>query len=69
MGGRVEHDGDADPATFGRRRTITSDSSSLSAVQVDHVVALVDGWQKDAQQLTAEERADMANDPSEPLAR
>ena len=38
------------------------------AVQVDHVVALGDSWQKGAQQLTAEERADMANDPLELLA-
>jgi uncharacterized protein DUF1524 len=39
-----------------------------SAVQVDHVVALGDSWQKGAQQLTAEERAVMANDPLELLA-
>lgn len=38
------------------------------AVQVDHVVALGDSWQKGAQQLTAEERADMANEPLELLA-
>jgi hypothetical protein len=38
------------------------------AVQVDHVAALGDSWQKGAQQITAEERADMANDPLELLA-
>ena len=38
------------------------------AVQVDHVVALGDSWQKGAQQLTAEERTAMANDPLELLA-
>ena len=39
-----------------------------SAVQVDHVVALGDSWQKGAQQLTAEERVALANDPLELLA-
>jgi hypothetical protein len=34
-----------------------------SAVQIDHLVALSDAWQKGAQQLTAEERKDLANDP------
>ena len=39
-----------------------------SAVQVDHVVALGDSWQKGALQLTAEERVALANDPLELLA-
>lgn len=39
-----------------------------SAVQVDHVVALGDSWQKGAQHLTAGERVAMANDPLELLA-
>lgn len=34
-----------------------------SAVQVDHMVALSDAWQKGAQQLTADERRNFANDP------
>jgi hypothetical protein len=34
-----------------------------SAVQIDHLVALSDAWQKGAQQLTADERKDLANDP------
>jgi len=34
-----------------------------SAVQIDHVVALSDAWQKGAQQLSPERRADLANDP------
>ena len=34
-----------------------------AAVQIDHVVALADAWQKGAQQLTAEARIDFANDP------
>lgn len=34
-----------------------------SAVQIDHVVALSDAWQKGAQQLDPQTRADFANDP------
>jgi hypothetical protein len=33
------------------------------AVQIDHIVALSDAWQKGAQQLTAEQRRQLANDP------
>lgn len=38
------------------------------AVQIDHVVALSDAWQKGAQQLTSEQREQFANDPLELLA-
>jgi hypothetical protein len=34
-----------------------------SDVQIDHVVALADAWQKGAQQLTFEQRVAFANDP------
>ncbi|WP_314326538.1 HNH endonuclease family protein [Paenarthrobacter ilicis] len=34
-----------------------------AAVQIDHVVALADAWQKGAQQLTAQQRQMLANDP------
>ncbi|WP_372476917.1 HNH endonuclease family protein [Gordonia liuliyuniae] len=34
-----------------------------TAVQIDHVVALSDAWQKGAQQLTTAERQSFANDP------
>lgn len=34
-----------------------------SAVQIDHVVALGDAWQKGAQQLTGAQRMALANDP------
>lgn len=37
-------------------------------VQIDHVVALGDAWQKGAQQLSASEREALANDPLELLA-
>jgi len=39
-----------------------------SAVQIEHVVALGDSWQKGAQQLTVDERTNLANDPLELLA-
>jgi len=38
------------------------------AVQIDHVVALGDAWQKGAQQWSAERRQAFANDPLELLA-
>ncbi|MFX1821805.1 HNH endonuclease family protein [Pseudarthrobacter sp. CC4] len=34
-----------------------------SEVQIDHIVALSDAWQKGAQQLSADQRKDLANDP------
>lgn len=34
-----------------------------AAVQIDHVVALSDAWQTGAQQLSADRRRDLANDP------
>ena len=37
-------------------------------VQIDHVVALSDAWQKGAQQLPREEREKLANDPLNLLA-
>ncbi|MBG0815959.1 HNH endonuclease family protein [Planomonospora sp. ID82291] len=38
------------------------------AVQIDHVVALADAWQKGARQLSKEERRQLANDPLNLLA-
>ncbi|WP_426301889.1 GmrSD restriction endonuclease domain-containing protein [Arthrobacter sp. R-11] len=38
-------------------------SATSTAVQIDHVVALSDAWQKGAQQLTFEQRTAFANDP------
>ncbi|QIS02013.1 DUF1524 domain-containing protein [Nocardia brasiliensis] len=32
-------------------------------VQIDHIIALSDAWQKGAQQLSADRRRDLANDP------
>ncbi|MFJ2031008.1 HNH endonuclease family protein [Streptosporangium sp. NPDC087985] len=39
-----------------------------SAVQIDHVVALADAWQKGAQQLSETRRKELANDPLNLLA-
>ena len=41
----------------------TRGENTSTAVQIDHVVALSDAWQKGAQQLTAEQRKNLANDP------
>ena len=54
-----------DPYT-GTTIHFTKDKSS--AVQIDHVVALSDAWQKGAQQLTSERRRELANDPLELIA-
>lgn len=44
------------------------DKSQASAIQIDHVVALSDTWQKGAQALTAAQRETLANDPLNLLA-
>lgn len=43
-------------------------NSTSAAVQIDHVVALSDAWQKGAQQLTEAQRLSFANDPLNLLA-
>jgi hypothetical protein len=43
--------------------TFTRGAESSKAVQIDHVVALGDAWQKGAQQLTPQQRQSLANDP------
>lgn len=52
----------ADPYT-GTTIDFLRGAATSSAVQIDHVVALSDAWQKGAQQLTAEQRTAFANDP------
>jgi hypothetical protein len=54
-----------DPYTH---RSIAFRKSDAAAVQVDHVVALSDAWQKGAQQWTPARRQAFANDPLELLA-
>ena len=56
-----------DPYT-GKTIEFVRGSDSSSAVQIDHVVALSDAWQKGAQQLSSDERANFANDPRNLLA-
>lgn len=55
-----------DPYT-GQRVTFRRGPLS-DTVQIDHVTALADDWQTGAQQLTATQRVDLANDPLELLA-
>ncbi|MCA9324256.1 HNH endonuclease [Candidatus Saccharibacteria bacterium] len=43
-------------------------SSTSDAIQIDHVVALSDAWQKGAQNVSADERLRLANDPLNLLA-
>ena len=52
----------ADPYT-GTVINFVRGTTTSSAVQIDHVVALSDAWQKGAQQLTTEQRTAFANDP------
>jgi hypothetical protein len=57
----------ADPYS-GRNITFTRGGATSSAVQIDHVVALADSWQKGAQQLPPARRRAFANDPLNLLA-
>ncbi|MCU9986710.1 cell wall-binding repeat-containing protein [Mobiluncus curtisii] len=56
-----------DPYSGGRINFVRGQNTS-SAVQIDHVVALSDAWQKGAQQLTQDQREQLANDPLNLLA-
>ncbi|MFJ4266825.1 HNH endonuclease family protein [Paenarthrobacter nicotinovorans] len=47
----------------GRQVSFQRGQDTSSAVQIDHVVALADAWQKGAQQLTVQQRQTLANDP------
>ncbi|MFT4470541.1 DUF1524 domain-containing protein [Arthrobacter sulfonylureivorans] len=57
----------ADPFTATTIEFVRGNTTS-SAVQIDHVVALSDGWQKGAQQLAPNQREAFANDPLNLLA-
>ncbi len=57
----------ADPYTGTSIKFVKGNKTS-SAVQIDHVVALSDAWQKGAQQLSQESRVQLANDPYNLLA-
>lgn len=49
-------------------KVIVFQKADGSAVQIDHVIALSDAWQKGAQLLTKEMRITLANDPLELIA-
>lgn len=49
-------------------KVIEFSRAKSSAVQIDHIVALSNAWQTGAQQLTAQKRAELANDPLELIA-
>lgn len=57
----------ADPYTATTIEFVRGQGTS-ELVQIDHVVALSDAWQKGAQALTADQRAAFANDPLNLLA-
>lgn len=52
----------ADPYTAKTIQFVRGSDTS-TAVQIDHIVALSDAWQKGAQQLNLEQRTAFANDP------
>lgn len=56
-----------DPFT-GKRIDFVRGQGTSTKVQIDHVVALSDAWQKGAQKLTEEQRVEFANDPLNLLA-
>ncbi|MGO3325292.1 GmrSD restriction endonuclease domain-containing protein [Gordonia sp. (in: high G+C Gram-positive bacteria)] len=55
--------GTLNDAYTGKTIQFVRGTSTSSKVQIDHVVALSDAWQKGAQQLTSEQRQAFANDP------
>lgn len=60
--------GDLDDPYTGKLINFKRGADTSSSVQIDHVVALSDAWQKGAQQLSSVERLELANDPLELLA-
>lgn len=56
-----------DPYT-GKQIDFARGSATSQAIQIDHVVALSDAWQKGAQQQDAQTRLEFANDPLNLLA-
>lgn len=60
--------GELDDPYTGKIIYFTRGAGTSGDVQIDHVVALSDAWQKGAQQLTRREREALANDPLNLLA-
>ena len=52
----------------GQEMIFTDKSEFAKKIQIDHVVALSDAWQKGAQNLTKDERYQIATDPLNLLA-
>ena len=59
--------GEFDEPYTGEHRVFTT-REEISKIQIDHVVALSDAWQKGAQYMTAEVRREIATDPLNLLA-
>ena len=57
----------ADPYT-GETIQFKRGATTSQKVQIDHVVALSDAWQKGAQQISTDQRQSLANDPMNLLA-
>lgn len=57
----------SDPFT-GKRIDFVRGQGTSTQVQIDHVVALSDAWQKGAQKMSEEQRVSFANDPLNLLA-
>ena len=60
--------GEFDEPYTGEHMVYNSREEISKGVQIDHVVALSDAWQKGAQNLTADEREKVATDPLNLLA-
>lgn len=60
--------GEYDEPYTGQHLIFYEKSEISKGIQIDHVVALSDAWQKGAQQLSADERYDLATDPLNLLA-
>lgn len=63
MSGRLQYDPYTGTSIAFVRGPDTSDD-----IQIEHIVALSDAWQKGAQQLSADQRVQLANDPLNLLA-
>ena len=55
--------GEYDEPYTGEHKVFTEKSQISKGVQIDHIVALSDAWQKGAQYLSAETRYNIATDP------
>lgn len=60
--------GEFDEPYTGEHLVFTQKSDFSNKIQIDHVVALSDAWQKGAQQLSKTERYNLATDPLNLLA-